>query len=170
MLGLVVGAPVDSGAVIDQGTFKVYQRGRALGTESFEYDSRGDSLTVFSHIDQVLPGPSGDVALNKEVVLVVGSFDYELRFYQSKMKVGGKDLLRALVVNDTAFTSYRESSKAGGMGDRFDRPPGRLFVLDGQVFMLFDIMCRDLGRVSFTERPVSVVLLRDEEDQVTEIK
>jgi hypothetical protein len=170
MLGLVVGAPVDTGTVIDKGTFKVYQRDRALGTETFEYDSRGDSLTIFSHIDQVLPGPGGDVALDKQVVLIVGSLDFELRFYQSKMKVGGKDLLRALVVNDTAFTAYRESGKVGGAGDRFDKPPGRVFVLDGQVFMLFDIMCRDLGRTSFTERPVSVVLLRDEQDQVTEIK
>jgi hypothetical protein len=55
------------------------------------------------------------------------------------------------------------------MGDRFPRPAGRTFVLDGQVFVLFDVMCRDLGRKPFKERPVSVILLRDELDQVTQI-
>lgn len=168
-LGLVVGAPTDPGGVIDKGTFKVYQRDRALGTETFEFDSRGDSLTIFSHVVQILPGPDGDLAIDKQVVLVVGSFDYDLRFYQSKLKAGGKDLTRGLIVNDTAFTSYRESSTAGGAGDRFHRPPGRTFVLDGQVFVLFDVMCRDLGARTFKQRPVSVILLRDEEDQVTQI-
>jgi hypothetical protein len=169
VLGIIIGAKPDSGTVIDKGTFKVYQHGHALGTETFEYLSRGDSLTVTSHVAQVLPGPDGELSIDKEAMIVVGSLDYELRFYQSKLKLGDKDLTRALVVNDTAFTAYRESKVAGGMGDRFTRPPGRMFVLDGQVFMLFDIMCRDLGRTTFRERPVSVVLLRDELDQVTEI-
>lgn len=170
MLALVIGAPVDTGTVIDKGTFKVYQRERALGTEVFEYKSSGDSLTISSRIDQVLPGPSGDVPLHKEVAMVVSSFDYDFRFYQSRTRMGGKDLLRALVVSDTAFTAYRESKQIGGEGDRIEKPPGRTYVLDGQVFMLFDLMCRDLGRTSFTERPISVVLLRDEQDQVTQIK
>jgi hypothetical protein len=42
-------------------------------------------------------------------------------------------------------------------------------VLDAQVFMLFDVMCRDLGTKTFKQRPVSVILLRDEQDQVTQI-
>ena len=170
VLGLVVGAPTDHGGVIDKGTFKVYQHSRALGTETFEFDSRGDSLTVFSHVTQVLPGPDGDLPIDKQVVLVVGSFDFDLRFYQSKLKVAGRDLTRGLAVSDTAFTAYRESNKVGGMGDRFARPPGRTFVLDGQVFVLFDVICRDLGRKPFKERPISVILLRDEQDQVTQIK
>ena len=169
VLGIIVGARPDSGTVIDKGTFRVYQRDHALGTETFEYLSRGDSLTITSHVTQVLPGPDGELTIDKQATIVVGSLDYELRFYQSQLKLGDKDLLRALVVNDTAFTAYRETKKLGGMGDRFDRPPGRLYVLDGQVFMLFDVMCRDLGRTSFKERPISVVLLRDEQDQVTSI-
>ena len=166
---LPIGAVPDSGRVIDKGTYKVYQRDRALGTETFEFDSRGDSLSIFSHVVQVLPGPDGDLPIDKQVVLVVGTFDYDLRFYQSTLKVAGKVLTRGLVVNDTAFTAYRESSTAGGMGDRFPRPPGRIFVLDGQVFVLFDVMCRDLGGKTFKQRPVSVILLRDELDQVTQI-
>jgi len=155
--------------VIDVGTYKVYQRDRALGTETFEFDSRGDSIAIFSNVKQVLPGPGGDLPIEKTAMLIVGAFDYDLRSYQSQTKVRGKDLSRGLVVNDTAFTAYRESSTSGGQGDRYIRPPGRVFVLDGQVFVLFDVMCRDLAGKSFKQRKVNVIMLRDDQDQVMAI-
>src|SRR5262245_13951930 len=106
------------------GTYKVYQGSRELGTETFELDTRGDSLAIFSHVKQVLPSPTGDLPIDKTAMAIVGSLDYDLRSYQSTLKVRGlkdtsvvKDLSRALVVNDTAFTSYRESSTVGGQGD-----------------------------------------------------
>ena len=156
--------------VIDYGEYKVYQRSRALGTEVFEYLTAGDSVRVVSHVVQTLPGPDGDVAIDKQAWLTVGKLDSDLRSYQSTIKVGGRDLTRGLVVHDTAFTSYRETSVHGmGEGTRYERPPGRFYVLDGQVFVLFDVMCRDLAKSTFTSRPVSVLLLRDGEDQVTQI-
>lgn len=156
--------------VIDKGTYRVYQRGRALGTEVFSFEAAGDTLRVFSSVAQVLPGPNGDsLAIDKQAVLIVGRLDYDLKWYQSTLKAAGKEVTRGLVVQDTAFTSYRESSAGVGEGERFHRPPGRLFVLDAQVFVLFDVMCRDLGSTSFKSRPVSVILLRDENDQVTQI-
>jgi hypothetical protein len=194
LLGLTLAGILSPGvapaAVIDHSTFRVYQRGRALGTETFSYESLRDSLRIFSHVVQVLPGPPGPdsaLAIDKQVVLVVNPFDYDLRFYQSTLRAGGRDstirvggrdstvrvgsrtLTRGLVVNDTAFTAYREFTGRGGVGDRYDRPPGRLFVLDGQVFVLFDVMCRNLHGRAFDRRPLSVILLRDEMDQVTEI-
>jgi hypothetical protein len=163
----VVSAP---DAVIDKGTYRVYQRGRALGTEVFTFESSGDTLRVFSNVSQVLPGPSGDsLVIDKQAVLIVGRLDYDLKWYQSTIKAGGRDVTRGLVVQDTAFTSYRESSAGVGEGERFHRPPGRLFVIDAQVFVLFDVMCRNLGTTSFKSRPVSVIVLRDETDQVTQI-
>ncbi len=155
--------------VIDVGTFKVYQRDRALGTESFEYDSHGDSLTIFSQVKQVIPGPNGDVPILKAAQLVVGAFDYELRSYQSTIHAEGKDVTRGLSVQDTALTAYRESSKSGGYGDRITKPPGRFFVIDSQMFFLFDVMCRNLAGSSLRQRKVNVILLRDEQDQVEAI-
>jgi len=175
LLGIALGAvpspevaAVPAG-VIDSSTFRVYQRDRALGTETFSYESMGDSLHIFSHVVQVLPGPDGDLAIDKQVVLTVSAFDYDLKAYQSTLKAGGRDLTRGLVMNDTAFTAYRESQDLGGVGDRLLRPPGRLFVLDGQVFVLFDVMCRNLHGTTFDSRSLSVIVLRDEEDQVTQI-
>lgn len=180
VLGLVAAAAAPDSAlprgVVDLGTYKVYQGSRPLGTETFEFDSRGDSTAIFSHVKQVLPGPVGDLPIDKTALVVVGSLDYDLRSYQSTIKVRGikdtsvvKDLTRGLVVNDTAFTAYRESSTFGGTGDRYARPAGRFFVLDAQVFVLFDLMCRDLARRSFSQRKVGVIMLRDDEDLVTSI-
>jgi hypothetical protein len=173
VLGLVASAAAQDSAfhkgVIDAGMYKVYQRDRALGTESFEFDSRGDSTAIFSRVNQVLPGPDGDLPIVKAAQLVVGAFDYDLRSYKSTIKAKGKDVTRGLVVEDTALTAYRESSTTGGYGDRFARPAGRFFVVDAQVFVLFDVMCRSLAGSSFKQRKVSIILLRDEQDQMTAI-
>lgn len=182
LLGLVLGsllAPDAASAatqVIDKGTYRVYQRNRPLGTETFSYEGDADSVRVYSHIEQVLPGPDGgELEIDKTVAMTVGAIDYDLKWYQSTLKTRStadtvwKDLTRALVVNETEFTAYRESREHGGEGDRFERPPGRTYVLDGQVFVLFDVMCRDLGSRTFTSRPIYVILLRDELDQVTQI-
>ena len=176
-LVLVAGAAIaataatNSDGVIDKGTYRVYLGDRALGTEDFRFERFGDTLRVQSHAKQVLPGPGGDtLGIDKQAVLVVGRLDYDLKFYNSVIKARGKDLTRALVVEDTAFTAYRETSAGPGEGDRFHRPPGRFFVIDSQVFVLFDVMCRDLAARQFSSRQIGVVLLRDDGDQVTKIK
>ena len=169
-LAAALAAAAKPGTVIDYGEYRVYQRDRALGTETFEVQSDGDSITIVSRVAQTLPGPDGDVKIDKQAWLVLGKLGFDLRFYQSTLKVGGRDLTRALVMHDTAFTAYRETSVHGqGEGTRYARPPGRFYVLDGQVFVLFDVICRDLANTKFTSRPVSVLLLRDGDDQVTQI-
>jgi hypothetical protein len=173
VLGLVTAAAAQDTThppgVIDVGSYQVYQGDRALGTESFEFDTHGDSLTIFSQVKQVLPGPDGDLPILKAAQLVVGAFDYDLRSYRSSLKWKGKTLTRELVVNDTALTAYRTSTGVGGYADRLERPPGRFFVIDAQMFFLFDVMCRKLVASTFTQRKINVILLRDEQDQVEAI-
>jgi hypothetical protein len=41
--------------VIDKGTYRVYQRGRALGTEVFSVRVGGDTLRVFSNVRRSCP-------------------------------------------------------------------------------------------------------------------
>ncbi|HEY2953873.1 MAG TPA: hypothetical protein VGK89_01345 [Candidatus Eisenbacteria bacterium] len=176
-LGIALGGNFPLGphaAVIDTSIFRVYQHERAIGTETFSFESMGDSLRIFSHVVETLPGPdsTADLPIDKVVVLFVNRLDYDLLWYQSTFKGGGKDLTWGLVVGDTAFTAYCEEhgGRGVGFGDRYERPAGRLFVLDGQVFMLFDVMCRNLNGRTFDSRPLSVILLRDDKQvQVTSI-
>jgi hypothetical protein len=170
-LALLWPSPSPSAApirILDTSSYKVYQRDRALGTETFSFEAQGDSLRIYSHIVQTLPGPDGDVPIDKMVAMIVRTLDYDLLFYQSTLRSAGKNLTRGLWMGDTAFTSYRESSGAG-IGDRLLRPPGRLFVVDAQAFVLFDIMCRNLNGRTFDRRtlPVFVLGARDTLMEIT---
>ncbi len=149
----------DPPRVDDSGTYRVYQKGRALGTETFSYQTRGDSLVVTSHVVQVIPQSESVDTLDKSIALTVGAFDYDLRDYRSSQRFLGEQVVRGLVLEDTVFTAYRELNGSIGVGDRLVRPPGRLFVIDPQVFVLFDVMCRNLHGKSFDSRPVWVLVL-----------
>lgn len=153
----------------DSGTYRVYFRDRFLGTEKFSLEPRGDSVMVFSNVDQTLPTPNGDQALDKKVHMTLKSIDYGLLGYRSEQRFMGRNLLRGLSVYDTTFTAYREIAEAG-VGETFLRPPGRLFVIDGQVFVLFDIMFRSLHGKMLGERPISVVVLSEPRDSVMDVQ
>ena len=61
-----------------------------------------------------------------------------------------------------------DAEQAGG-GETFARPPGRLFVIDSQVFALFDILLRSLHGKMLGERMLPVVILGEPRDSVMEI-
>ena len=65
-LAAALAAAANPGTVIDYGQYKVYQRSRALGTETFEFLSAGDSVKIVSHVVQTLPGPNGDLPIDKQ--------------------------------------------------------------------------------------------------------
>lgn len=167
LVPLVGAAPAPPTIILDNSSYRVYQGDHPLGTETFSFENHGDSLMIYSHVLQTLQGPDGDLTIDKQVAVVVKALDYDLKFYQSRLKAGGRELTRGLVVNDTAFTSYREGG-GHGEGDRLVRPPGRMFVVDPQVFVLFDIMCRNLYDRVFDSRPLQVVVLGDR-DSIMEI-
>lgn len=150
----------------DNGTYRVYFRDRLLGTETFSLEPRGDSVMVFSNIDEQIPTPMGDQKLDKKVSLTIKTLDYDLLAYSSEQTFLGRKLTRALSPGDTVFTTYRETTEVGS-GDTYLRPPGRMFVIDSQVFVLFDVLLRSLHGKMF-ERPMSVVILGDR-DSVMDI-
>lgn len=151
----------------DNGTYRVYFQDRLLGTETFSLEPRGDSVLVFSSVDEQIPTPMGDQKLAKKASLTIKTLDYDLLSYNSEQDFLGKKLVRGLSPGDTVFTTYRESSKVGS-GDTYLRPPGRMFVIDSQVFVLFDVLLRSLHGKMF-ERPMSVCILGDPRDSVMEI-
>jgi hypothetical protein len=154
-----------AGAEIDQGSFRIYQSDRLLGTEVFSLVSNGDSLLVTSRSFQVLPGPD---TLRKTVAQVVGLLDYGLRTYRSKQQFAGHTLTRALNLADTSFTSLRQLDQ-GGDADWLALPPGRVFVMDPKSFICFDLICRSLQGKTFDHRPLTLFVLgaRDSMLEVT---
>lgn len=141
----------------DQGFYRVYQSDRLLGTEFVTFEQRSDSSLVVSMVDEVLPRPGGTLdTLRKNSILAVSARDGAVRGYQSHQMVNNDLLSRSLSMSDETYTSYRESS-AGGFGDTYERPPGRIYIVDPQVFALFDVICRDMHTQRFDERTITML-------------
>lgn len=143
---------------LDSATFKIYLNGHPLGRELYRLESAGDTLTVYAQAQLVLPGPVTGDTLIKSMRMVADAFDFDIRRYESFQRFRGQKLNRALMTHDTSMVVYREVDGAG-TSDTYARPPGRLFVLDGQVFSSFELMCRALHGREFKTRQMHVFAL-----------
>jgi len=153
-------AAAENVRLVDRGTYKVYQNDRPLGAETFGMEEHGDTLLVTSQVFQAIPTPEGATKLEKNMRLLANRVDLGLVLYESKQIFRGRTLSRGLVLKDTSFVSYREVDGSGeGVG--LVLPPGRLFVLDPQVFVLFDLIGRTLYDRAFESRPITVMLLAE---------
>jgi hypothetical protein len=157
-LVLALAARPASAEALDEASFRLYLNGHALGTEHYLLDAGADTLTVYAQALLVLPGPVSGDTLIKSMRMVAGAFDMDLRRYESWQTFRGQHLNRAVVPHDTAFVVYREVDGRGG-SDTYARPPGRLFVLDGQLFSSFEVMCRTLHGHPFSERTMHTMIL-----------
>jgi hypothetical protein len=159
-LAAVVPAPTASAQpeVVDQGSFIYYLGDKAVGAEKFVLETRGDSLNVFSQTYQTIRTERGEEALDKQMVLVLARHDFGIRSYQSNQKFRGKELIRGIVMGDTAFTLYREVD-GNGEGDRLVLPPGRMYVVDSQLFTLFNVITMSLKDRRFETWPLSMLTL-----------
>jgi hypothetical protein len=145
--------------ILDQGTFKLYQGDRALGAETFTFESAAESLVVRARQSLVVPTSQGDETLDKAADLLLGRHDYMLRQYQSNRNFRGGELIRALIVADTHYVAYREGEGRIGTGDARVLPPGRLFVMDSQLVTLFDLIVRSVHGQAFESRPINLLAL-----------
>lgn len=140
---------------VDSGSFKIFRRQVELGSEVFTFVTRGDSLVISSDTRLMLAREAGIDTFAKVAALVVGERDYDLRSYQSQQLFQGDNLKRGLVVQDTALTTYLQVNQHGE-GATLVRPPGRVFIMDSQVFVLYDVLCRNLYDKTFASRPVTL--------------
>jgi hypothetical protein len=156
---------------IDSGTYRISVQGQPIGTELFYIELMGDTIVVSSSVRHAVRTATGPESLLKSVVLYVNKFDLDLRFFQSNERFAGTTKTRGLVLADTAYTAYWEMD-GFGEGTRFERPPGRLYVHDPQVFALFDLIGRDLNFQTFDQRPILLYVLgaRDTTVEVTATK
>ncbi len=142
----------------DDGAYQVYVAEKALGREYFSFEPHGDSMFVFSHVRQAI-GAAGD-SLKKEMAIKTDFPDYDLRGYESNQNFRGQNIKRRLDLGDTVFVSYKEVNDYG-TAETLVRPPGRLYVIDPQLFVLFDVLGRSLHKQSFQTRPLVFVVLGD---------
>jgi hypothetical protein len=152
----------------DYAQYLVFAGTRLLGTERFSLEPMSDSVAVFANIEEVLPTPDGDQKLVKKLELMMKALDYDVIAYSSEQHLFGRTLLRGVMVSDTLFTSYREAD-GRGIGDRYVRPPGRMFIIDSQAFVLFDVMLRSLHGKEASARTLPVFVMGDPRDSVMQI-
>jgi hypothetical protein len=150
--------PAQAAEVLDRGTYHVYLRDRALGFENFEYDDQGDSLVVHAYVLQTPAGPTSKDTLVKDMVMIANPLDYDIREYHSSQQYLGHVVQRGLRMSETSYEAMRQIDQRGE-SDVLERPPGRVYIHDPQVYVLYDYMCRTLHRQTFDERPVQLLFL-----------
>jgi hypothetical protein len=168
-LSAFVFAPAPLAAeVLDAGTYEVYQGDRALGVETFGFERLSDSLYIYSSVTQKFPGPSGEITLEKTMRLLINEFDGGLILYESIQTLNGEKLVRAIIPSDTSMTVYREGDVVGE-GTTIVRPPGKIYIVDPQVFALFDLLCREMSGRTFEQRPVQLFVLAAQDTTVAAV-
>jgi len=119
----------------------------------------GDSLLVSATTQREFQDPKGNRhGFMKTMLLVVDAHDLGLTRYLSNQKFNAHETVRGLLPGDTVMTYYAEYDGVGS-ADRLVQPPGRLFVLDPQLFTLFDVLCRSLAGKQFESRRVQLVAM-----------
>ena len=166
-LSLSPAAAFAANVQVDRGRLVFHLRDQVIGAESFSLEASGDSLILISHAYQLLR-TSPPESLKKQVILVAQRMDYGLKSYQSNLTHGRDQLVRGIVMGDTAFTIYREVN-GSGEGDRRVLPPGRIFVLDAQLFSLVNLICLSLKDKTFETWPIQLVTLSDQDSVMTGI-
>src|SRR5262245_18804358 len=131
-------APADTALLV------VFEHDTPIARERSVFRNMGDSLVVTATTNRdFLDDQQAHHAYRKSMMLVVDSRDLGLIRYLSTEDFNGHQVVRGLIPGDTSMTYYRELD-GGGDADRLVQPPGRLYVMDSQMFSLFDVLCRSL--------------------------
>jgi hypothetical protein len=157
---LGAGTPAPAPPPADSSLLVVYDQDSPIAHERSMFVNLGDSLIVSATASRdLLDEQGGRHPFRKTMVLVVDGRDLGLIRYVSNQEFDGHLLVRGLLPGDTSMTYYSELD-GGGDAERVVQPPGRLFVMDSQLFTLFDVLCRSLANKSFTSRRVQLLALQ----------
>lgn len=150
------GAQAPGSAAADSGLFVVFEQGTPVAHERYAYQWMGDSLLVSATTERSFKDDKGQRRLfTKTMLLVVDAHDLGLMRYLSNQDFDAHKVVRGLLPTDTVMTHYDEFDGMGS-AERVVQPPGRLFVLDPQLFTLFDVLCRSLAGKQFETRNVQL--------------
>jgi hypothetical protein len=147
--------------VADSGRFIVFQGDVPVAHERNTFLWTGDSLVITAFHQRTMQDEQGvKHPFTKTVAMVVDSRDLGLKSYTSIQDFQGHRVTRGLVPGDTSISYYQEFDGAGN-AMRVTQPPGRLYVMDGNLFSLFEVVCRSLAPRTFTSRPVQILAMAD---------
>jgi hypothetical protein len=141
----------------DAGVFQVTIGGHTA-LESFSYSRSGDSLTVTAETRRPTTSSTGVDTLHKLMTLVLGAEDGGLRRYASNQDFRGHSVARGLTAYDSTLSCFRQVDGLGE-GNIYSLPPGRVFVMDGMLFTLIDVVCRSFAGTTFESRLVQTMSL-----------
>lgn len=167
-LAIPVATPVRSAPqTLDRGSYVVSLNGKSIGREDFHFMATGDSLVVTSSSTFTRPTPEGDRQTKKLLNVVLGQDDMMLRSYTSNEEFDGHVRVRGVVLNsETALTLLNELD-GRGFGNTYERPAGRVFVLESQLYALMHLIAYTVRDQSFDRRPVNIIALA-QRDTITE--
>jgi len=149
--------PVARAELIDNGTFLVYLKDRAMGAEIFSVEVRHDSLLAFTDAYQTISsGPGATEESSKQSIYLATKDDFALMWYQSNHKIRGHTFVAGAIPKDTSLSIYREID-GQGEARTIAAPPGRLFIVDPQMFSLFNLIAMSLHGKTFDSRPLSLL-------------
>jgi hypothetical protein len=144
----------------DSSQLVVFEHGTPVAHERSTFRNMGDSLVVVATLQRDFADErGGHHPLRKSMMLVVDARDLGLIRYLSTQDFNDHQIVRGLIPGDTSMTYYIEMDGAGD-ADRVVQPPGRLFVMDSQLFTLFDVLTRSLANKTFTTRRVQLLALQ----------
>ena len=153
------GARAQAPTAPESGQFVIFDQSVPVAHERYRYQFMGDSLVVSAMTQRQFQDDKGQRhPFVKSMVLVVDARDLGLMRYLSNQDFHGHKAVRGLLPGDTVMTYYAEYDGVGS-ADRVVQPPGRLFVLDPQLFTLFDVLCRSLAGKQFEMRRVQLLAL-----------
>lgn len=153
------GAPAQTVTHADSGRFVIFDRSVPVAREFHVYQFMGDSLVISATTERQFQDENGQRHdFTKSMLLVVNSQDLGLMRYLSNQDFNDHKGVRGILPGDTVMTYYDEYDGVGN-AVRLVQPPGRLFVLDPQLFTLFDVLCRSVAGKQFETRGVQLVAL-----------
>jgi hypothetical protein len=150
------------------GTFEVWQDTTRLGTEFYRVYAtpRGDSLVTVSTVRYELRGRGGREAYEKSVLGITRRLDAYPLLFQSREEIGGRRRAVNLNFREGNAIISRESGGAGQV-NVVAVPPGRLYILDPNVYEHIESLVSDFCGRGIASRTQNVIMTpRDSVQQI----
>jgi hypothetical protein len=90
-----------------------------------------------------------------------------LRTYTSNEEFNGHVRVRSVAINSEQAITLIDEIDGRGFGNTYERPAGRMYVMESQLYTLMHVIALGLRDQSFERRPINVIALA-QRDTITE--